>query len=78
MPNGPGEPVDHGLLVFVDMTVGMGDSVGVEIGMIVLMLMGMFVLVEFVQVRSPPSDNPVIIPRKGMGRKPHGGIFSEK
>ena len=55
MSDGPGQPVDDGLLVFVDMTVGMGDAVGVEVGVVVfmvvrmavLMVVGVLVLVDF-------------------------------
>ena len=39
MTDGPGQPVEDGFLVFVDMTMGMGDAVGVEICVIVMFVM---------------------------------------
>ena len=41
MPDGPGQAVDHRLLIFVNMAVGMGDPVGMEIGMVMLVVMRM-------------------------------------
>ena len=35
MTNGSGKAVDHRFLIFVDMAVGVGNAVGVHIGMIV-------------------------------------------
>ena len=39
MTDGPGQTVDHCLLIFVDMAVGVGDAVGMHIGMIVFVSM---------------------------------------
>ena len=38
MTDGPGQTVDDGFLVFMDMTVGMGDAVLMQIGMAVIMI----------------------------------------
>ena len=43
MPDGPGQTVDDGLLVLVDMAVGVGDAVGVEVGVVVFLLLFMIV-----------------------------------
>ena len=48
MADGPGKPVDHRLLVFVDMAVGMGNAVGVEVGMIMVMILVMPMVVIMV------------------------------
>lgn len=40
--DGPGEPVENGFLVFVDMAVGVGNAMGVEIFVIVYMFVVMF------------------------------------
>ena len=39
MPDGPGQPVDDRSLVFMDMSVAVGDAVGMEIGMVVLLFL---------------------------------------
>lgn len=36
MTNGPGKPVNDGLLIFVNMTVDMGNSVGMERNMVMI------------------------------------------
>lgn len=48
--DGAGKPVDYGLLIFVDMTVGVGDPVGMEIGMVMVVLVVMFVVVLVVMI----------------------------
>lgn len=81
MANGSCQTVHYGLLVFVDMAVGMGDAVGVHIGVIVFVGMGVFVLVlMFVMVCHIAHllfavfD---IIPLFCSCCKPLWGIFSE-
>ena len=41
MADGPGKAVDDSFLIFVNMAVGVGNAVGVQIGVIVLMLVMM-------------------------------------
>lgn len=60
MTNGPGEAVQDSLLILVDMAMRMGDSVGMEIGMIVDMVMVVPVL--FIHSASPPKYIWDIIP----------------
>lgn len=60
MTNGPGEAVQDSLLILVDMAMRMGDSVGMEIGMIVDMVMVVPVL--YIHSASPPKDILDIIP----------------
>ena len=63
MPDGSGQPVDDRFLIFVDMTVGVGNPVGMEVGVVMLMamlvFMFMFVFVKLVQVSSSASGSPV-------------------
>ena len=71
MADGPGKAVDHGFLVLVDMAVGMGRSVGVEIDMavdrIVFMALG-----HSLRLLCKIS---CIIPVFRHFRKPSRGIF---
>ena len=41
--DGTGQPVDYGFLVFVDMAVGMGNAVLMQIGMVVIVAVFMVV-----------------------------------
>ena len=50
MTDGPGQTIDHRLLILVDMAVRMGDAVGVHIGVIVFMLVVMFVIMVMIVV----------------------------
>ena len=38
MADGPGQTIQHRLLIFMDMAVGMGDAVLVHIGMVMLVM----------------------------------------
>ena len=84
--DGPGQPVHHGFLIFVDMAVGMGDAVGMEIGMIMFLFV-IVVMIMFVGVVGNMvfhgTDLPFlkiwfIIPQKYPVCKPRGGIFPKK
>ena len=66
MSDGPGQTVDDGLLIFVDMAVGVGDAVGVEVGVIVFMVVFVkfgltlpsFIVVKCIILRLRISRNP--------------------
>jgi len=70
--DGTGEAVDHCLLIFVDMTVRMGKTVGMHIGVLV----GMFVIVDVVAHGNPFFLRVFpIIPYFSQNCKPYGGII---
>ena len=51
MTAGPGQAIDHSLLILMDMPMGVGNAVGMLIGMVVMvivMIMGMFMVIMIV------------------------------
>ena len=72
MTDGPGQTVEHSLLIGVDMAVGVGDTVGVEIAV------GMIVFVMVGHIPMLLSLFRHIIPHFLLLRKPVGGIFPRK
>ena len=80
MPDGPGQPVNDGLLVFVDVPVGVGDAVGVEVGVVVFVFLLMAVLM-FVNFRHtcPPLYRNKVYYTTGTGsvQAPEGDILTE-
>ena len=80
MPDGPGEPVDDRLLIFMNMTVGMGYPVGMKIGMVMLLVvaMSMSLGIQFIHSGHLLIKYRVIIPQNPLFRKPRRGIFWEK
>ena len=73
MAQSPGQTVNDGFLVFVDVTMAVGNAVGVEIGMI-LAVFGMFHRADL----SFRGKIYFIIPTFGLFRKPGWGILRRK
>ena len=74
MADGTGQPVHNGLLILVDVAVGMGQAVGVQVG--VLLLGQGFVNVIFHGSASFFKAFPIITDFSPH-HKPTGGIFSD-
>ena len=82
MADGPGKPIDYRFLILMDMTVRMGDAVGVQKGMVMLVTMFMamrMIVVMFVNMifHMPTSFILYIISYFLRTCKPPGGMFSE-
>ncbi len=80
--DGAGQPVQHGLLIFVDMAVAVGNAMGVEIGMVMLMLVVAAAFVGMVGHRLAPLSRVkhifYSIPFSCRFRKPSRGISAQK
>ena len=74
MPDGSSQAIDHRFLILVDMTVGMGDAVGVHVGMIVFVIMIVFGVMFCHSFASLYIFS--IIPYFYPTCKPYRGIFS--
>ena len=76
--NGTGKAVDHRFLIFVDMAMGVGDAMGVLIGVIVvfrvfvMMIMVMIVMITHFSPSSPSFFLIILFINKF--RKPLRGI----
>ena len=80
--DGAGQPVQHGLLIFVDMAMTVGNAMGVEIGMVMLVVMGVAAFVGMVGHRLAPLSWVkhifYSIPFFCVFRKPSRGISAQK
>ena len=82
--DGAGQTVNHRLLIFVNVTVGVGNAMGMEPGMVVLMVVMLVVVVLVVLVMMFAHYDPSfcgffpIIRHFAPLRKPPPGIFWEK
>ena len=84
MADGAGQPVQYGLLIFVDMAVAVGNAMGMEIGMVMLVVvvMGVAAFVGVVGHRLVPLSRVkhtfYSIPFFCVFRKPSRGISAQK
>ena len=84
MADGAGQPVQYGLLIFVDMAVAVGNAMGMEIGMVMLVVvvMGVAAFVGVVGHRLAPLSRVkhtfYSIPFFCVFRKPSRGISAQK
>ena len=84
MADGAGQPVQYGLLIFVDMAVAVGNAMGMEIGMVMLVVvvMGVAAFVGVVGHRLVPLPRVkhifYSIPFFCVFRKPSRGISAQK
>ena len=84
MADGAGQPVQYGLLIFVDMAVAVGNAMGMEIGMVMLVVvvMGVAAFVCVVGHRLAPLSRVkhifYSIPFFCVFRKPSRGISAQK
>ena len=84
MADGAGQPVQYGLLIFVDIAVAVGNAMGMEIGMVMLVVvvMGVAAFVGVVGHRLAPLSRVkhifYSIPFFCVFRKPSRGISAQK
>ena len=79
--DGAGQPVQHSLLIFVDMAVAVGNAMGMEVGMVMLVVVvaaavvGVFGVVGHrLALLSQVKHTHLSIPFFCPFRKPSGGI----
>ncbi len=70
--DGPAQPVDHRPLVFVNVAVGVGNAVGMEVGVVVLHLLGIFMKIGHFAPSFSNLISPLYTGRPGMASPPGG------